>query len=1626
MYNDVRRFESAKVCKHAMSAVPDSRNDLLRECVVLTESRDKGLVEQYFQHVVDVDLASCGPRVLAGMVEKHLELATERSAGQTKVAVFTPTQDTDGWSCSYTVLDIVTDDMPFLVDSVLAALGDREVHSLIHPQLLVDRDDAGRLQRVLDGGTDGVLEAWMHFEIDLAATPAADEELAERLHAVLGDVRVAVADWMPMRERCTQLATQLEQDPPQAVPGPIAARTVNFLRWLEDGHFTFLGYRDYALGQVDGETVLRAESESGLGILRGAGEESRSFARLAPDVRAGAKEARLLTVTKANSRATVHRPQYLDYVGLRTFNDQGEVIGERRFLGLFTSTAYTQSVLTIPVIKDRVEQVIERSGFLADSHSEKDLLQVLESFPRDELFQTSTRELHRTVSSVMRLQERRQAGVMRRVDEFERFVSVLVYLPRDRYNTAVRLRIEQVLSKAYDAKSIDFTTSVGDSTLARIHFVVRPESGQVDDVPFEQLEKDILTSTQTWGERLGDASREEDGPDAAARVSSLYAKSFPEAYKEDFTPRQGVADLRRIEDLDGAGDTKLTLYREPGSDPSERRFKLFRQERLILTDILPVFTGLGVDVTDERPYTMTRLDGVVVHIYDFGLRAANEQFWGTDQDSGRDAALVREQFQDAFLAVVHGQAQSDGLGGLVLRAGLDWRQVSILRAIAKYFQQIGFGRSQRFVEQTLIGNLDLTRGLVELFENRFDPSIESDSRSCRQDEIIEGLDAGLSDVSSLDEEKVLRTVMEVILATMRTNAFARKPDGSLLDVLSFKINPRAVSGMPSPKPRFEIWIYSPRVEGVHLRFGPIARGGLRWSDRREDFRTEVLGLVKAQTVKNAVIVPTGSKGGFFAKNLPDPADRDAWLAEGIACYKQFISGMLDVTDNLVDGAVVPPANVVRHDGDDSYLVVAADKGTASFSDIANEVAQGYGYWLDDAFASGGSAGYDHKVMGITARGAWESVKRHFREMGVNTQEEDFTATGVGDMSGDVFGNGMLCSPHIRLIAAFDHRHIFLDPEPEVAASFAERKRLFELPRSSWADYDSSLLSAGGGVYPRSAKSVPISAQVRAALGLADDVSKLAPADLMQAILLAPVDLFWNGGIGTYIKSSVEINADVGDRANDAVRVNGAGLRCKVVGEGGNLGATQLGRIEAARAGVRINTDAIDNSAGVDTSDHEVNIKILATDLVRQGRLEREQRDVLLHSMTQDIGHRVLRDNYEQNVLLGNARAQGGAMISVHRRFIDWLVARGELDRELEFLPSDAAMADREARGEGLSAPEFAVLVAYAKLVLKADLGKASLTQDPWFEATLLNYFPAQLHDDYAKDIAEHPLRREIVINSVVNSMVNRGGITFAFRVQEETGATAERITRAFVIAREIFDMAGFVGQVEALDNVVTTDTQTRLYLEFRRLIDRAARWLLQSRPAALDIGAEIQRFEPVIAQLSPQISSFLQGAELKRWEATVQDLVDHDVPQELAQWTAGLMDAYSLLNVTEQARDSDTEPRDVAVVHHALSERFGVDLMLEAISALPREDRWDALARGAVRDDVYSVLDSFTAAVLAATDRDSSAQARLSSWTDTNSEAVERVAQALRGLTEIDKPGLAPVSVALRTLRSVIRSGSAT
>lgn len=1614
-----------------MTSVDQSRSDIIK---ATSEKSPPGpasqVCETYFRHLDDDELRTAGPEHLSGIVRSHVSLAQQRGDGEAKVRVFRPTRGTDGWTNSYAVLEVVTDDMPFLVDSVMAELTrhDRDVRLLVHPQLRVRRGPTGELFEIdpaTDGDDTGVREeSWIHMEIDLALNDEADERLERDLRRVLGDVREAVEDWPKMRAAALSIVEDLGEHPPREVPQDITDRTQEFLRWLADNHFTFLGYKEYVLDVVDGEDVLRSVPGTGLGVLRWDGaNKSQSFSRLTGEARARAREPELLILTKANSRATVHRPAYLDYVGIKTFDEAGRVVGEKRFLGLYTSTAYTDPVRRVPVVRERVDKVLARSGFDPHSHSGKDLMQVLETYPRDELLQTSSEQLHRMATGVARLGERRQSRLFLRRDDYGRFVSAMVYIPRDRYNTAARLRMEQILRDAYDAESVDYTTSVGESSLARLHFVVRVKPGtSIDEVDESKLQDKIIEATHSWSERLAEQSRKEDGDDAAARMTSLYSRAFPEAYKEDFSPRQGVADLKRLEALQGADDTLLTLYREPGADERERRFKLFRRSPLILTDVMPVFTDLGVSVTDERPYEMKRADGETVFIYDFGLRARDARVWGSGEQG---VAAIREVFQDAFSAVWEGRAESDRFNELVLAGGLTWRQVVILRAVAKYLRQIGSTFSDNYLIEALTSNLDLARALVELFETRFDPERPDEGRDDAEQQVLDRIDAALDDVASLDHDRIIRSFVGVIRATLRTNAFQADGDGAHRPVVSFKIDCKAVPGLPSPKPMFEIWVYSPRVEGVHLRFGKVARGGLRWSDRREDFRTEILGLVKAQMVKNAVIVPTGSKGGFVAKQLPDASDREAWQAEGIEAYKGFISGLLDVTDNLVSGEVVPPEQVVRHDPDDTYLVVAADKGTATFSDIANGVAQDYGFWLDDAFASGGSAGYDHKAMGITARGAWESVKRHFRDMGVDSQTEDFTAVGVGDMSGDVFGNGMLLSEHIRLVAAFDHRHIFVDPDPDAATSFAERRRLFDLPRSSWADYDADLISEGGGVWPRTAKSIPVSPQMVTALGLAAGTTSMTPAELMKAVLLAPVDLLWNGGIGTYVKSAVESNDLIGDRANDAIRVNGRDLRVKVIGEGGNLGASQLGRIEAAQAGVRVNTDAIDNSAGVDTSDHEVNIKILLTEQMRSGELSLEQRNELLESMTDEVAVQVLRDNYEQNTLLGNARAQEGAMVTVHQRLIHWLEERGELDRELEFLPSDDEIAARAAQGKGLTSPELSVLLSYAKLALKADLDGSALTSDPWFDRTLAHYFPEPLRERYADALREHPLRDDIVVNSVVNSLVNRGGITFAYRALEETAADPEQVMRAYVVAREVFGMSEFVAQVEALDNKVSTQAQTELYLEFRRLIDRATRWLLHSRPAHLDVGSEIERFGPAVRELSPKVPDMLSGAERERWERSVEQLLGEGLPRELAERGAALLDTFSLLDIVEQAREREEPVADVAAVYFVLSERLGIDRLLGAVSQLPREDRWDSLARGAVRDDLYSVLDSLTGTVLAGTEPGTDAQARVDGWSSENEGAIGRGQQALDGLADLEEPTLAALSVALRTLRTVIRSGSA-
>lgn len=1589
-------------------------------------SADNALKTQFFEHVAPTDLEGRSAEALAAIAQSAKLLSADRPSEQPEVRVFNPTADAQGWTSRHTVVQVCADDMPFLVDSVLGELSQRDmsVNLLVHPQIVVRQHGADL--EVLDverhqAPDDGRVESWMHIEINRVPQDETREELQRAITGVLQDVALACADWRAMRRTCLEIVDEIKNSPPASVDPATIEPTIEFLTWLEANHFTFLGYREYALTEQDGQPALKSLPETGLGILR---TDEATVTTLPEQAQALAMQPRLLTLTKANSRSTVHRPVYMDYIGLRRFDEAGNVVMERRFLGLFTASAYAESVTRLPIIGEKVATILANSGYAPDSHTGKDLLGVLEAYPRDELFQDSVERLGDVAIQIVHLSERRRSRLFVRPDEFGRFVSALLYIPRDRFNTAVRLRLQDLLGTAYNSDSIDYGTRVGEASLAQLHFVLRMPRGQViPDVDVDALERELLDATRTWAERLVEEVETTLKDDSAAGdVLATYGSAFPESYKEDFDALSAYQDVMKLVEFDenpDRGDLPPRLYRDDTAPQEIRRLKVYRRQELSLTDVLPIFGDFGLEVTDERPYEVHGQSGMA-HIYDFGLRTRDADFWNNSGDQ------MAPLFEEAFAAIWQGKAESDALNELVLLCDMHWRDVVILRTLVRYLRQTT-SYSLHYIEEALAANPVLAGHLVDLFAARFDPGTEANAEE-RQDsaqEVRSRIETALDDVASLDHDRIVRAIVNVIDATVRTNFYQRDEAGNSKPAVSLKVLPREISFLPEPRPAFEIWVYSPQTEGVHLRFGAVARGGLRWSDRREDFRTEVLGLVKAQLVKNAVIVPTGSKGGFVAKQLPDPTkDRQAWQAEGVSAYKTFISSLLDITDNRVAGEVVPPERVVRHDGNDPYLVVAADKGTAKFSDTANGISRDYGFWLDDAFASGGSAGYDHKGMGITARGAWESVKRHFREMDHDTQTEDFTVVGVGDMSGDVFGNGMLLSRHIRLLAAFDHRHIFLDPNPDAASSFTERQRMFDLPGSSWDDYDKSLISAGGGVYPKSAKSIPISDEVRVALGLAEDVTSLAPAQLLKAILLSPADLLWNGGIGTYVKSSAETAGDIGDRANDAIRVDGQELRVKVVGEGGNLGLSQLGRIEAAQSGVRINTDAIDNSAGVDTSDHEVNIKIALTGLVQDGTMSMDERDELLASMTDEVAHRVLRHNYEQNVLIGNSRDQGGRMISVHQRLIKFLTEQVGLDPALEFLPDAAEMREREAARAGLTSPEFAVLMAYSKLALKDELMDSEIPDDPSMINTLVNYFPEPLREKISDSLAQHPLRRQIVVNEVANSIVNRGGVTFAFRAIEETGATTAQIARAYVVCRSIFNMAGYLEDVEVLDNQISTPVQTELYLEFRRLMDRGVRWFLSNRSLSTGMSAEIERFAAPVQELMPAVGEMLQGAEHQGCLDRAAAMSEQGVEQELAQRYAALLDAYSLLDAVELASEG-YEVRQVAEVYFAISEKFGIDALLTLVSGLPRSDRWSALARGAVRDDLYGVLRALTRAVLQGTDGGLSSAERVDAWVEAQREPLARVSQVLTTVRALEEPDLAPISVALRTLRGLVRQGSA-
>ncbi|GAA3471406.1 NAD-glutamate dehydrogenase [Nonomuraea roseola] len=1582
----------------------------------------------YYRHVAAEDLLDRDPVDVYGPAMSHRQLAETRPQGRAVVRAYTPTAEENGWDPGHSVVEVVTDDMPFLVDSVTMELDrhDIGIHLIVHPQMRVRRDMTGRM---LGRGQEDVtgqmlVESWMHIEIDRQADPEVLRSVEADLQRVLSDVRHAVEDFAKMRALAVQTAEDLTMNPPPLEPAEVED-SLDLLRWLADGHFTFLGYREYRLEDSDQGEVLRAVPGAALGILRADKPGSASFSALPPEVRAKAREKQLLIITKANSRATVHRPAYLDYVGVKLFSPEGEVIGERRFLGLFTHVAYNESISRIPVVRRKLAEVLDQAGLSAESHDGKDLIEILETYPRGELFQTPVDELVPIALGVLRLRERKKVKLFLRRDDYGRYISCLVYLPRDRYTTKVRLKMQDILLKALGGSSLDYSAMIGESTLARLHVVVRGERGKPlpqHGVDVDELEARLAAITRSWEDDLATAIGEMATEEEAPALVRRYQAAFPEGYKADFPPKMAVVDLRRLEELVGKGDDEIgiNLYEPYDAAEGERRLKIYKLDSPIsLSHVLPLIQRLGVEVVDERPYEIDRDNDPATKnawIYDFGLR-----YTPSDEVDRND---FKRLFQEALAALWTGQVQADNFNALVLSAGLTWEQAEILRVYAKYLRQAGSTFSQRYMERVLLGNVRLSRLLVRLFEARLDPKRSDEVRADLSEALHEEILGALDEVASLDEDRILRAYLEMIQATLRTNYYQLDADGRRKPYISLKVDPQAISVLPLPRPRYEIFVYSPRVEGVHLRFGKVARGGLRWSDRMEDFRTEILGLVKAQMVKNTVIVPTGSKGGFVVKRPPSSGNREEVMAEGIACYRMFISGLLDLTDNLVDGQVVPPKDVVRHDGDDTYLVVAADKGTATFSDIANSVSKEYGFWLGDAFASGGSIGYDHKAMGITARGAWESVKYHFRTAGVDIQSTDFTVAGIGDMSGDVFGNGMLLSQHIRLIAAFDHRHIFIDPDPDAARSFAERQRLFELPRSSWADYATDLISAGGGVFSRGAKSIQITPQMRAALGISADISALPPNDLISAILRAPVDLLWNGGIGTYVKASSESNADVGDKANDSLRVNAADLRCKVIGEGGNLGFTQLARIEFALNGGLVNTDFIDNSAGVDTSDHEVNIKILLDQVVRDGELTDKQRNQVFTSMTDEVADLVLRDNHAQNVVLAAARAQAPEMLHIHARYLRRLERDGLVNRELEFLPSDKTLAERRQAGIGLTAPEFSVLLAYTKLAVDAELLGSDLPDDPYLASWLVSYFPSALRERFRTYMDAHPLRREIITTCVVNELVNSTGTTFMFRFGEETGASSQDIARAYLVTREVFDLPSFTKGVEALDNKVDTRTQLAMLLEARKLAERGTRWLLGNRRPPLDLAGSVSFFVKGVNGLLTHLPKLLTGPDLAAYEDRRDNFLARGVPLELAERAAAMVPAYSTFDLVEISAVTGRPVNEVAEVYFDLADRLQLARLRERVIALPRDNRWNSMARSSLRDDLYAAHASLTRDVLAHSSPGSSPEERLATWTEGNSAAVSRARQTLSEIWESDNFDLATLSVALRAIRTLVATSN--
>jgi glutamate dehydrogenase len=1579
----------------------------------------RAFAELLFDHTNIEDLANYDAVSLAFLAEQAWEHVQRRTTGSADIRVINPMMP-DGREIS--VLEVLNDNMPFLFDSTMAELAEQgiEVTLVAHPIIAVERDEQGKLLRffgeTLTEGVKGERESLIHFHIARLDADADRQKLIEGLAKTLNDVRACVTDWQAMRAHVEQAIKTFNSNPP---PLPIdeIAEANQFLQWVCADNFTFLGLREYRFSP-DTDASDEISTGEGLGILRDPDAKvlrrGTEMVVMTPEIREFMREPTVLMVVKANVSSRVHRRVRMDYVGIKLYTPDGSLEGELRLVGLFTSGAYTRSARQIPYVRHKVAQVLQHAGFDQDSHSGKAVLHILEEYPRDELFQVDAETLYNFVMEILTLYERPRVRALARADKFDRFVSILVFIPRDKYDSDVRTRVAGFLAQVYRGRLAASYISFPEGALVRVHYIIGRYEDETPVIARDILESEITTIAATWGDKLKAALATSTDGMRARMLANRYARAFTGGYTEAFGTSQAIADIATIEKLAPARPVAITVYRIEGEDdPSRFGLKVFsRGAPLSLSYRVPVIENHGLRVVNERTYQIVPSATPApapVWLHDMTIEA----------NDGKSIVISTEfnhRLEASIMAVVGDRAESDGYNALILRTALSWREISAIRALSRYLRQIRAPFSQDYLWETLRNNTAITTSIVALFQARFDPTLVATDaeRSAREATTLAEIEEQLKSVASLDEDRILRLFTNLVQATIRTNMWQIGPDGLPRPVISFKFDARKIEDLPAPRPLYEIFVYSPRVEGIHLRFGKVARGGLRWSDRPQDFRTEILGLVKAQQVKNAVIVPVGAKGGFVPKRLPPPSNRDAWMAEGTETYRIFIRSLLELTDNLDGDTIVPPDNTVRHDGDDPYLVVAADKGTATFSDIANAISAEKGHWLGDAFASGGSQGYDHKKMGITARGAWEAAKRHFRELGTDIQTAPFTTAGVGDMSGDVFGNGMLLSPATKLVAAFDHRDIFIDPSPDPAISHAERLRMFSLPRSSWQDYNKSLISQGGGVFSRSLKAIPLAPEVRALLDL--DKPQATPFEVMTAILKARIDLLWFGGIGTYIRASGESDDQVGDRTNDPIRITGADVSARVIGEGANLGVTQRGRIEAAQKGIKLNTDAIDNSAGVNTSDVEVNLKIALARPERDGRLSENDRNSLLGVMTDEVGTLVVRNNYLQTLALSLAERKGMAEIGFLTRLMQSLEQRGLLDRAVEFLPDDVAIAERTRRGQPFTRPELAVLLAYAKLTLYDDLLASGVPDDPYLARELSQYFPREVRDKFTDSVESHRLRREIISTNLANAVINRGGPACVVRLIDETDADVPTIAMAFVAVDESYGLRRLNDAIDALDNKIDGQVQLGLYSAVQDLLHSRVVWYVRNVDFSAGLEAVISRFGPSIREIAAGLDNALPQDMQAARSKHRQDLSDGGVPVELAGELADLNVLASAPDIVTVAGHTNRAIRDTAATFFAAETNFRLDGIIGAARGVPANDYFERLAIDRAVDQIAAAERRLVADMLA---NGQSGQQAAETWLAAHPKAT-RIRRSVEEIAT-SGPTLAKLTVAANLLGDLVK-----